>query len=473
MAQFAYLTKTLKKPPNKYGQLLDNLKLSANFVLLTDSTHSLTFQLMNAVLTKAHLFRIVLFFIVSCTTSLANSILITMDDKQTNHLKAYGVAYWELKADREVDWLLNYRGGSFMMNYSSALERECRLRGVSYEVISDANVKAILAQIAHPDVNMDAVKLHKAARIVVYSPIKVSTSSFEDTDAVLLVLKYAEIPFEIVYDEEILKGDLAKYDWLHLHHEDFTGQFGRNRRRMTVADVQAQENIAKKYGYKKVSQLKLDVARSIKGFCAGGGYLFAMCSGAESLDVALAAEGVDIVPSIFDGDGVDPRAQSKLDFGKTIAFENFVLELNNDDDYRGGGMSFSSINSSSGQGWGDETTNYFSLFDFSAKWDVIPSMLVQNHENLIREFFGLTTAFNKKTVKSSALVMGQSKSSDRYIYGELGRGQWTFYGGHDPEGQRGFHRMPTDLNLHPHSPGYRLILNNVLFPSAKKKKRKT
>ena len=396
-----------------------------------------------------------------------------MDDKQTNHLKAYGVAYWELKADREVDWLLNYRGGSFMMNYSTVLERECRLRGVSYDVISDANSKAIVNQISHPDVNMDVVKLHKAAKIVVYSPVKVSTSSFEDTDAVLLVLKYAEIPFEIVYDEEILKGDLAKYDWLHLHHEDFTGQFGRNRRRMTIADVQAQENIAKKYGYKKVSQLKLDVARSIKGFCAGGGYLFAMCSGAESLDVALAAEGVDIVPSVFDGDGVDPNAQSKLDFNKTIAFENFVLELNQDDDYRGGGMSFSNINSSAGQGWGNEENSYFSLFDFSAKWDVIPSMLVQNHENLIREFFGQTTAFNKKTVKSSALVMGQSKSSDRYIYGELGRGQWTFYGGHDPEGQRGFHRMPTDLNLHPHSPGYRLILNNVLFPSAKKKKRKT
>jgi len=402
----------------------------------------------------------------------ANSILIPMDDRQSNHLKAYGVAYWELKADRELDWLLNYRGGSFLMKYSSALEKECRLRDVSFEVISDANVNTILKYVTNPDVNMDAVKLHKAAKIVVYSPVKVSSASFEDTDAVLLVLKYAEIPFEIVYDEEIMKGDLAKYDWLHLHHEDFTGQFGRNRRRMSIADIQAQENIAKKFGYKKVSQLKLDVARTIKGFCAGGGYLFAMCSGAESLDVALAAEGVDIVPSVFDGDGVDANAQSKLDFSKTLAFEDFQLELSGDDDYRGG-MSFSSINSSSGQSWGSESNSYFSLFDFSAKWDVIPAMLVQNHEALIREFMGQTTAFNKKTVKSSVLVMGQSKASDRYIYGELGRGQFTFYGGHDPEGQRGFHRMPTDLNLHPHSPGYRLILNNVLFPSAKKKKRKT
>lgn len=412
------------------------------------------------------------FILASAGRLLANSILIPMDDKQSNHLKAYGVAYWELKADRELDWLLNYRGGSFLMKYSSALEKECRLRDVSFEVISDANVNSILKYVTNPDVNMDAVKLHKAAKIVVYSPVKVSNASFEDTDAVLLVLKYAEIPFEIVYDEEIMKGDLAKYDWLHLHHEDFTGQFGRNRRRMSIADIQAQENIAKKFGYKKVSQLKLDVARTIKGFCAGGGYLFAMCSGAESLDVALAAEGVDIVPSVFDGDGVDANAQSKLDFSKTLAFEDFPLELSGDDDYRGG-MSFSSINSSSGQSWGSESNSYFSLFDFSAKWDVIPAMLVQNHEALIREFMGQTTAFNKKTVKSSVLVMGQSKASDRYIYGELGRGQFTFYGGHDPEGQRGFHRMPTDLNLHPHSPGYRLILNNVLFPSAKKKKRKT
>lgn len=402
----------------------------------------------------------------------ANSLLVPMDNSQTNHLKAYGIAYAQLKADQEIDWLLNYRGGSFLLKYNSAVEKECRLRGVSYEVISDASVQSILNYIANDNANMEAVKLHKAARIVVYSPIKISPASFEDTDAVLLVLKYAEIPFEVVYDEEILRGDLAKYDWLHLHHEDFTGQFGRNRRRMTAQDMQAQEDIAKKLGYKKVSQLKLDVARSIKGFCAGGGYLFAMCSAGESLDVALAADGLDIVPSIFDGDGVDADAQSKLDFSKTIAFENFKLELYSEDDYRGG-MSFSNINASAGQGWGDEANGFFSLFDFSAKWDVIPAMLVQNHTYLIREFSGQTSAFNKKTVKSSALVMGQTKTSDRYIYGELGRGQWTFFGGHDPEGQRGFHRVPTDLNLHPHSPGYRLILNNVLFPSAKKTKRKT
>lgn len=415
---------------------------------------------------------LLILMLLTWETATANSLLIPMDDKQANHLKAYGVAYWSLKADHQVDWLLNYRGGSFMVPFQSAIEKECKLRGVTYELLSDATAANLKAYIQMPDRNMDVVQLNKAAKIVVYSPVKVSRSSFEDTDAVMLVLNYAEIPYTIVYDEEILRGDLAKYDWLHLHHEDFTGQFGRSRRRMSLQDLQAQEDIARRLGYKKVSHLKLDVARTIKGFCMGGGYLFAMCSGAESLDVALAAEGVDIVSSVFDGDGVDPNAQSKLDFSKTFAFEKFELNMEGDDDYRGG-MSFSSINSSSGRGWGEDANGYFQLFDFSAKWDVIPAMLVQNHEFMIKEFMGQTTAFNKTTVKPNVLVMGQSKASIRYIYGEMGSGQWTFYGGHDPEGQRGFHRMPTDLNLHPHSPGYRLILNNVLFPSAKKKKRKT
>lgn len=398
----------------------------------------------------------------------ANFLLVPMDNTQTNHLKAYGLAYILLQDDIDVDWLLNYRGGSFMIQYSKSIEKECKLRAISYEVLSDASGQQIVNKIGDPDVNMDVIKLHKAAKIAVYSPIKISPSEFENTDAVLLVLKYAEIPFEVIYDEEILKGDLPKYDWLHLHHEDFTGQFGRNMRRSTVADIKAQESIANRYGYAKVSQMKLAVAKMIKEFCAGGGFLFAMCSGAETFDIALAAEGIDIVDN-FDGDGVDPKAQSKLDFEKTFAFQNFKLQL---EEYEG--MNFSDINSAGGsfRGWG-ETNAYFSLFDFSAKWDVIPAMLVQNHENLIREFFGQTTAFSKHTVKPGVLVMGTSTTSDRYIYGEMGRGQWTFYGGHDPEGRGGSRRMPTDLNLYPNSPGYRLILNNVLFPSAKKKKRKT
>ncbi len=402
--------------------------------------------------------------------SWARSILIPMDEQQANHLKAYGIAYAVLKVDAEVEWLLNYRGGSFMLPYTTAFDTECRVRGVTSVVISDAEAAQIRQQLANPDLNADVVKLVKAAKIVVYSPIKVSTAEFENTDAVLMVLNYAEIPYEVVYDEEILKGDLPKYDWLHLHHEDFTGQFGRNLHRMSAEDIKAQETIASKYGFPKVSQMKLAVAKKIKEFLAGGGYLFAMCSGAETFDIALAAEGVDIVGSSFDGDSSDPEAQSKLDFSKTVAFYNFNLE--GDGGYRGF-SSFSDINSSVGRGY-DQPGTFFELFNFSAKWDVIPAMLTQNHQTIIKEFFGQTTAFRKGAVKPNVLVMGEGKTSDRYLYGELGRGQWTFYGGHDPEGMRGNNfRTPTDLNLHPHSPGYRLILNNVLFPSARKKKRKT
>ncbi|QJW89430.1 asparagine synthetase B [Spirosoma taeanense] len=421
---------------------------------------------------KRHLlFLLVIWAVVGRVTSgWANSILIPMDDQQANHLKAYGIAYKVLKDDQEVDWLLNYRGGSFLIKQTSAFETECRVRGVSFEVLSDAKAASLRQQLADPDLNMNVVTLQKAAKIIVYSPIKVSPSEFENTDAVLLVLTYAEIPYEVVYDEEILKGELPKYDWLHLHHEDFTGQYGRNLHRQSLADIKAQEDIAKKYGFAKVSQMKLAVAKAIKEFCAGGGYLFAMCSGAETFDIALAAEGVDIVGSSYDGDGVDPDAQSKLDFSKSVAFENFTLE--GDNGYRGY-STFSDINSTGGRGY-DQPGGFFELFNFSAKWDVIPAMLTQNHESIIKEFMGQTTAFRKSAVKPSVLVMGEGKTSHRYLYGELGRGQWTFYGGHDPESVRGGgFRNPTDLNLHPHSPGYRLILNNVLFPSARKKKRKT
>jgi hypothetical protein len=404
--------------------------------------------------------------------SFANSILIPMDESQTNHLKAYGLAYTTLKNNAEIDWLLNYRGGSFLINYTSNTQKECLIRGVSFDIISNADVQTLKQQISNPDLNMEIMRLHKAARIAVYTPSKISLSSFEDTDAVLLVLKYAEIPFEVVYDEEILRGDLNKYDWLHLHHEDFTGQFGRNMRRMSYKDMKAQEEIAQRFKYNKISALKLDVAKTIKAYCMGGGFLFAMCSGAETLDIALSAEGIDIVNSRIDGDNIDNNAQERLDFNKTFAFKDFNLYLNDGDGYGYNSMSFSDINASSGR-FDEEINSYFNLFDFSAKWDFIPAMLVQNHEHLIREFMGQTTSFNKKTVKSNVLVMGESKESYRYMYGELGLGQWVFYGGHDPEGRRGFHRTPTDLNLFPHSPGYRLILNNVLFPSAKKKKRKT
>jgi hypothetical protein len=288
-----------------------------------------------------------LFLLLFSLNCLANSILIPMDDKQNNHLKAYGVAYRTLRTDTEVDWLVNYRGGSFLIKYSDNVEKECLVQGVSYQTISESSVQFLKNEISNPDANMDIIRLHRPAKIAVYSPVKVSLANFEDTDAVLLVLKHAEIPFTVVYDEEIIRGDLAKYDWLHLHHEDFTGQFGKNLRRMSAADMKAQEDIAKRFNYGNVPALKLDVAKAIKAFCMGGGYLFAMCSGAETFDIALSAEGVDIVGSQFDGDGIDPKAQQKLDFNKTLAFENFNLYLGESDDYGwgggrgGGGISFS------------------------------------------------------------------------------------------------------------------------------------
>ena len=340
------------------------------------------------------------------TSAWANAILIPMDDQQANHLKAYGIAYKVLKDEQDVDWLLNYRGGSFMMKQTASIETECRVRGVSFETISDSKAASIKQQLSDPDVNMNVVTLQKAAKIIVYSPIKVSPAEFENTDAVLLVLTYAEIPYEVVYDEEVLKGDLAKYDWLHLHHEDFTGQYGRNMHRQSLTDIKVQEDIARKYGYSKVSQMKLAVAKGIKAFCAGGGYLFAMCSAAETLDIALAAEGTDIVGSSYDGDGTDPNAQEKLDFTKTFAFGNFTLEADNG--YRGF-STFSDINSAGGRGY-DQPSGFFELFNFSAKWDVIPSMLTQNHESIIKEFFGQTTAFRKGAVKPSSLVMGEGKN---------------------------------------------------------------
>ena len=406
------------------------------------------------------------FLILSFGFSQANSILIPMDGSQRNHLKAYGIAFLVLKKGMEVDWLLNYRGGSFLINWSGAIENECVVRGVSFEVVSSAKTNTILLEISSPSVNMNVVKLERSPRIAVYSPKNELVA--DETDAVITVLDYAEIPYVILYDEEILKDDLVKYDWLHLHHEDFTGQHGRFlRRESAVIESQIQEATAHQLGYSKVSAMKLEVAKKIKVFCTGGGYLFAMCSGAETFDIALAADGVDISESVYDGDEPDVDAQSKLDFSKTLAFENFTLEPGNS-------RKFSDINTGRPD-WFESATDFFALFDFSAKWDVIPSMLTQDHESVIKEFMGQTSSFNKYTVKPDVLVLGENRrvNNVRYIYGELGRGHWTFYSGHDPEGSPGRRRTPTDLNLHPHSPGYRLILNNVLFPSAKKKKQKT
>lgn len=411
-------------------------------------------------------------FVLVLLTALgkAASILIPMDEAQKNHLKAYGIAFWTLKNGSEADWLLNYRGGSFMMSYSQGIENECKIRGVSYEVIPDARVTALLAEITDPAVNMDLVKLEKAPKIAVYSP----KNKLPWDDAVTMVLTYAEIPYDILYDEEVLRSELPKYDWLHLHHEDFTGQYGRfwqsfRNQSWYIEDVKLQESTAKRNGFKKVSEMKLAVAQNIRNFCSGGGFLFAMCSGTDSFDIALAAAGIDICESMFDGDGADPRAQSKLNYENTFAFRDFKLEMNPNV------IEFSNIDATPFRTL-TQTNDFFTLFDFSAKWDVVPTMLTQSHDKVIKGFMGQTTAFRKEVLKPEVLVMGETKAANeaRYIHGEFGKGQWTFYGGHDPEDyQHAVGDPPTDLNLHPNSTGYRLILNNVLFPAAKKKKQKT
>lgn len=409
---------------------------------------------------------LVVIFIFSFTACGASSLLIPMDGSQKDHLKAYGMAYFMLKKGLEVDWLLNYRGGSFMITWNKEIEDECVVRGVTFERVSEANANTILKEISSPSVNMNVVRLERAPRIAVYSPK--NELILDETDAVILVLEYAEIPYNIIYDEEVLKDELAKYDWLHLHHEDFTGQYGRFlRRESSKIEADIQQATAHRLGYTKVSAMKLDVAKRIKTFCSGGGYLFAMCSGAETFDIALAANGVDINESIYDGDEPDPEAQQKLDFTKTFAFENFTLEP-------GYSRRFSDINTGRPDFF-DRNTGFFDVFQFSAKWDIIPSILTQNHEHVIREFHGQTTAFSKYVVKPTVLILGENRNRDnvRYIYGEQGRGHWTFYSGHDPEGSPSRWREGTDLSQHPNSPGYRLILNNVLFPSARRKKMKT
>ena len=403
----------------------------------------------------------------------ATYLLVPMDETQRNHLKAYGIAYYALERDVEVTWLLNYRGGSFMMKYADAIERECRLRGVSVEAIADGQSTAILSSIADASVNQDAVRLQKAPKIAVYSP----KSKLPWDDAVTLVMTYAEIPYDVVYDEEVIAGVLPKYDWLHLHHEDFTGQNGKfwgnyRNAQWYIEDVRDQEARAHKLGFSKVSQLKLAVCHKIRDFVMGGGFLFAMCSAPDSYDVALAAENVDICDVMFDGDPMQPNTQQLLDYSKCFAFKDFRISTN-PSEYE---ISTIDIDDRSRQRQVNEKNDFFTLFEFSAKWDWVPTMLTQNHTRIIHGFMGQTTAFRRETVKSSALILAENKELGevRYLHGEYGKGTWTFLGGHDPEDYRHFvGDPPTDLSLYPNSPGYRLILNNILFPAAKKEKHKT
>jgi hypothetical protein len=391
-------------------------------------------------------------------------------ESQKNHLKAYGITYWTLNKELKVKWLLNYRGGSFLLPDSDDIQRECQIRGVSFEVISNAKAERILEEISSPSQNMEAVVLEKAPKIAVYSPYGKQPWD----DAVTMVLQYAEIPYETVYDEEVLNDGLLLFDWLHLHHEDFTGQFGKfyTQYRATSWYIQEKkdaEELAEKLGYNKVSEEKLAVALKIRDYVIGGGFMFAMCSAADSFDIALSAEGVDICEPMFDGDGSDAGYQNKIDYNKTFAFTNYTLEQSPLV------YEFSSIDMTRKRHI-PKTADYFSLMEFSAKWDPIPTMLCQNHTALVKGFMGQTTSFTRDEIKSNVLVMGETKSNGeaKYIHGIKGKGFFTFYGGHDPEDYQ--HRVgdsKTELDLHPTSPGYRLILNNVLFPAARKKKQKT
>jgi len=411
------------------------------------------------------------FFSFLFSKTFASSILIPMDAKaQTNHLKAYGITYWLLEQKQNVQWLLNYRGGSFLVPSSERIERECLIRGVTYELISDSKTAEILQEISSPSKNMDAVLLEKAPKIAVYSP----SGKQPWDDAVTLVLTYAEIPYDVVYDTEVLNDALLLYDWLHLHHEDFTGQYGKFYRayRNAAWYIEQQKNaeaLASELGFVKVSDAKLAVAQKIKAYVLGGGFMFAMCSATDTFDVALAAAQLDICEPMFDGDGTTPNYQAQLDFSNTFAFKEFIIERDPNV------YEFSSIDQTTIRRIPKES-DYFTLMDYSAKWDPIPTMLNQNHTALVKGFMGQTTSFGRAQIKSNVLILGENKLNReaRYIHGIKGKGFFTFYGGHDPEDYT--HRVgdpKTELELHPTSPGYRLILNNVLFPAAQKKKRKT
>ncbi len=414
---------------------------------------------------------ILLFFLFTVATTFASYILIPMDaEGQKNHLKAYGVTYWTLEKQLKVNWLLNYRGGSFLLPDTDAIQRECQIRGVSYEILSDSKTEEILNLIASPSQNMEAVILEKAPKIAVYSP----KGNLPWDDAVTMVLTYAEIPYDTIYDEEVLNDALVLYDWLHLHHEDFTGQYGKFYQRYKSAawyieEKKSAEALATKLGYNKVSEEKLAVALKIRNYVIGGGFMFAMCSATDSFDIALSAEGVDICEPMFDGDASDPNYQNEIDYAKTFAFKDYILERNPNV------YEFSSIDMTNKRQI-LPTLDYFTLMDFSAKWDPVPTMLCQNHTALVKGFMGQTTSFTRDEIKSNVLVLGENKSNGeaKYIHGIKGKGFFTFYGGHDPEDYT--HKVgdpKTELELHPTSPGYRLILNNVLFPAAKKKNQKT
>lgn len=415
--------------------------------------------------------RIIFLLLLVPMLSRAGFLLLPMDDAtQKNHLKAYGITYWALDKQYKASWLLNYRGGSFLLPDADEIRRECQIRGVSFEVLTDAEANSILDEISSPSQNMETVVLEKAPKVAVYTP----AGKQPWDDAVTLVLTYAEIPFTAVYDKEVLSDQLLLYDWLHLHHEDFTGQYGKfygayRNAPWYIEQKREAEQLARELGYTKVSQEKLAVAKKIRDFVIGGGFMFAMCSATDSFDIALAAEGVDICEPMFDGDPSDGNYQQKIDYTQSFAFKNYILER------RPERYEFSDIDMTEKRQIPMEK-DYFTLSEYSAKWDVIPSMLCQNHTQLVKGFMGQTTSFDSDLIKSNVMILGQCELNGeaRYIHAQRGKGFFTYFGGHDPEDYQ--HRVgdsPTVLDLHPTSPGYRLILNNVLFPAARKKKQKT
>ena len=416
--------------------------------------------------------RIIYIFILLLSFSVRGSfILLPMDETtQQNHLKAYGITYWCLDKNYKANWLLNYRGGSFLLPDAPEIRKECQIRGVSFEILSDSEEASILNEISSPSQNMETVILEKAPKVAVYTP----KGKQPWDDAVTMVLTYAEIPFTPIYDEEVLSDQLLLYDWLHLHHEDFTGQYGKffgayRNVPWYIEQKKEAEALAAKLGYAKVSQEKVAVAKKIRDFVIGGGFMFAMCSATDSFDIALVADGVDICETMFDGDASDANYQSNMNYGNTFAFKDFILERRPEQ------YEFSDIDMTLKRRIPMEK-DYFTLMEFSAKWDPVPSMLCQNHTQLVKGFMGQTTSFDPALIKSNVLVMGtcELNGEARYIHGEKGKGMYTFYGGHDPEDfQHQVGDPPTVLDLHPNSPGYRLILNNVLFPAARKKKLKT
>ena len=396
-------------------------------------------------------------------------MLVPMDLKQTNHLKAYGLAYSMLTQGIQVEWLLNYRGGTFLARRHREMEVEARIRGVLYELVDQSTVSQIKTTIERE--NMEVVLLEKPPRLAVYTPPNAQPWD----DAVTLALTYAEVPFDKVYDREVLTGGLNQYDWLHLHHEDFTGQYGKFYATYRFEswyqhDVEVNEKLARELGFSKVSEEKKAVARTIREYVQNGGFLFAMCSATDTIDIALAADGVDIVSQEFDGDGLTPGAEGKLQFDRTFACENFSL-VTNPLIYE-----FSNIDTSNYARLRGPEADYFTLFEFAAKHDPVPSMLTQCHVNVINGFLGQTTGFRQSLVKKSVILLAKAEGTEevKYLHGNVGRGTFTFYGGHDPEDyQHQVHDPPTRLELHASSPGYRLILNNILFPAARKKEQKT